>query len=783
MHKKLFLFLVFVLVAGLSFISFAEDKAVPQENPPAATEETRLSLITAIEIKNNKFISSNTIISKMKSKVGSPYQENVASDDLKRLYLLGYFSDIKIDTQSHKGGIKIIVSVVERPVIEKISFSGIKRITMREEKLKELLKSKETQYLDYPNLSEDVETLRKMYEKMGYNMAKVQYEVSVNKETNKVKVEFKVAENKKSTIRKIVIEGNKTFTDRRILKLIKTKRAWLFNAGVLKDDVFGEDLERLKAFYRKEGFADVEVDYRIETQSPTRFIFITINIKEGKRYLVGNVTIQGNKNISSKEVLAKLEAATPGKIFSQEAMRQDVSGIQGLYFDKGYIFVQVEEAHSLNTYTGRTDITYNITENEIAYVNKIKIAGNVKTKDLVIRRELKIRPGDRFDGEKLRRSKERLQNLGFFEDIGYDTEDTELANKKDLVVDVKEAKTGAFSFGAGFSTVDQFIGFVEVEQKNFDWRNFPYFTGAGQHLRLRATIGSISNAFDLSFTEPWVFDYPITFGFDAYKREHKRDTDVGYGYDEKVLGGDLRLGKEISEYVRLDLTYRLDNIEISNISDTASNDLKKEYGKNTISSLEFALSYDSRDNVFNPRKGNVLAGSIACAGGPFAGDKDYVKFFGRASHYVPLGRNSVLEFRGRVGAAEPFSDSKELPIYERFFAGGADTVRGYEERMIGPVDPASNDPLGGNSMLIGNIEYTYPLFDFLKVAAFADAGNVWSKLDDMGKGTIKKSIGFGFRIKTPIGPIMLDYGIPLDKVSGEDKRGPGRFHFSVSHGF
>jgi len=780
MTRRFVVFLVFFLFLGISLSVFAQ-----QESPPSsASTQQQTKLVTAIEIKGNKSISSNTIVSKMKTRIGSPYQENVISDDLKRLYLLGFFSDIKIDTEDYKDGIKVIVSVAERPIIERITFSGIRRITMKDEKLKEQLKSKETQYLDYPNLAEDVHTLKKMYEKMGFSQAQIDYKVDINKETNKVKVEFNIAEGKKIRIKDIYVQGNKAFNKRRILRLIKTKRAWLFNAGVLKEDVLKEDVERIKSFYRRGGFTDVAADYEVKSDTKKLFLlYVTINLQEGKKYLVGNITVQGNKDIEMKDILSRLKECVPGKVFSEETLKLDVANIQGLYFDRGYISARVQEATSVNPYTGRVDIVYNIIENEVAYVDKIKIRGNIKTKDVVIRRELRIHPGDRFDGEKLRRSKERLQNLGFFEDISYDTEDTPAPDKKDLVVEVKESKTGAFSFGGGYSTVDQFVGFVEIEQKNFDWKNFPYFTGAGQDLKFRASFGTVTSGFDVSFTEPWVFDYPVSFGFDAYKRTHKRDEDVGYGYDEDVTGGDLRLGKEISEYLRGDLMYRFDRIEISDMTDTATNDLKRESGKNNISSITPSFTFDSRDSVFDPQKGNLLTGSLDWAGGLLGGDKDFWKFFGRVSHYFPLPRDSSLELRARVGLSKPYGDSDSIPIYERFFAGGAYTIRGYEERSIGPIDPASKDPLGGESMLVGNIEYTYPLFSFLKAAAFYDIGNVWEKLGDIGSGGLKSGIGLGVRIKTPIGPIMLDYGIPLNKAPGEDTKSSGRFHFSASHGF
>jgi outer membrane protein insertion porin family len=199
--------------------------------------------------------------------------------------------------------------------------------------------------------------------------------------------------------------------------------------------------------------------------------------------------------------------------------------------------------------------------------------------------------------------------------------------------------------------------------------------------------------------------------------------------------------------------------------------------------MQLGLTFDTRDNVFVPKRGDVISGSIQGAGGFLGGTKDFVKFYGRASHYVPLFRGSVLEFRGRVGLADPYGDTKKIPIYERFFAGGADTVRGYNERKVGPIDPDSKDPLGGDSMLIGNIEYTYPLFDFLKVATFFDIGNVWPLWDDIGTDGMKKSVGVGVRLKTPIAPIVLDYGFPLDKEPGEDKIGSGRLHFSVSRDF
>jgi outer membrane protein insertion porin family len=257
---------------------------------------------------------------------------------------------------------------------------------------------------------------------------------------------------------------------------------------------------------------------------------------------------------------------------------------------------------------------------------------------------------------------------------------------------------------------------------------------------------------------------------------------VGYGYVEKRTGGDLRLGKEFNEYVKGGVTYRLEEVDISDVDVNATADLRSEQGKNLISSMEFYLTRDTTDNVFNPMRGYVLSGSYEVAGGPFGGDKDFNKVFGLATHYFPLFAKGVLQIQARAGVAQPFNNQSNVPIYERFYAGGANTIRGYEERSVGPIDPVTSDPIGGEAMFIGNIEYTVPLVEFIKGAVFMDTGNVWAKASDFGNGGFMTGIGFGVRIKTPIGPLKLDYGIPMNTQPGKNKK-EGRFHFSMSHGF
>jgi outer membrane protein insertion porin family len=770
------------LIAGLLFLSFLP-LALAQEKAASETSASDVSVdsqsIKTIEIKGNKAISTPTIMAKIKTRVGEPYYAQVSRDDIRRLYETGFFSDISLDLEDTEGGLRVVFKVEERPVIEEIKVEGNK--ALRRATIVRKLKTKVGQYLNLSVLKEDVAAVKKEYERIGSPETSVTQAVETDSATNKTKVTIACKEGQRVKIRRIYVDGNLHYKDRRIIGLIKTRAASLIYAGFFKEEQFDEDLERVKAFYQKNGYLDVKVEYRLDTDAQG-YIYLRLLIDEGKQYTVGRIAIRGNDKFSTEEVAGSLKTCLEGLVFTYDALKEDVSNIQGYYFGKGYIFVQLKETTSLDSVSGKVEITYDIVENDIAFVDRIDIRGNIKTQDKVVRRELRIKPGERFDGDKLKRSKERLYNLGFFEEVNYDTEPGSEANQRNLVVDVKEAKTGSFSFGGGYSSIDQLIGFVEIEQKNFDWRNLKTFTGAGQDLKLRAEMGSVRQNLELSFTEPWIFDHPVSFGFDVYKRTHDKEENVGYGYVEERLGGDLRLGKEFSEFIKGGMTYRLEEVKISDVDATAQADLKSEEGKNHISSMEFVLTRDTTDNVFNPTRGLVLSGSYEVAGGPFGGDKDFNKIFTLASQYFPLFGKSVLQLQARAGVAQPFNGQQKVPIYERFYAGGANTIRGYEERSVGPIDPVTTDPIGGESIFVANAEITVPLVDFIKGAVFIDTGNVWSRLEDFGDGGFKTGIGLGVRVKTPIGPLKLDYGIPLERQPGKKDR-EGRFHFSMSHGF
>jgi len=740
---------------------------------PVSAQET----ISKIEISGNKIVSNATIISKIKTRANQPYNDSFINEDIKNLYATGYFEDIEVEKKTTPEGVVVVFNFKEKPIVKEIAIEGPTYI--RRKRLEKLIDIKDGTFLDEYKLKEAENTIEDFYHKRGFSEANVSYRINLDKD-NQAQVVFFIDEKGVIRIRKIIIKGNSAFTSKRIKKLMRTKEKWLFiRRTKLKKQTLEDDVKRIDDFYKEKGFGEVKVAYSLDYIKQD--VYITINITEGNRYFVGRIKVEGNKEISESIIEDVIELKV-GDVYVEKIVKNEVNKIKGLYVDRGYMFADVIPIIFLNPQTQKIDVTFSIIENEIAYVERIDIKGNIKTKDKVIRRELRIYPGDKFEGEKIKKSRQRLENLGFFEEIRFDSQPGSRPNWENLIVDVKEAKTGYISFGGGYSTVDEFVGFVEWRQRNFDYKNWSTFTGGGQDLSLMASMGSLTERYDVSFTNPWIFDRPISFGFEGYKREHERDEDVGYAYEEDIRGGALKLGREFSDRLKGQVGYRFERVEIRDVAADATQALRDEEGINDLSSVELDLIFDTRDNIFSPSEGIYLGNFCQVTGGFLGGEKDFMRFSSMLSLYFPLIKKSVLEFRFHLGVAEPFDDTDKVPIYKRFFAGGASTIRGYHERKIGPIDAVTEDPIGGEALFVSNIEYTYPIIDFLKLAVFFDSGNVWEKRNDLLSGGFKSSVGLGVRLKTPLGPVSLDYGWPLNVEPGEEGK-EGRFHFSISRGF
>ncbi len=733
--------------------------------------------IESIEFEGNKTLSKDVLLSKIKSKEALPYSEKTITEDIKALYATGFFSNISVDTSAVGDAVKVKFIVEERMVIESVGFSGNRQFV--EKMLTQKTKIKAGQMLDMKALKDDVVAIRQMYEEKGYTGVKVDYTITPVENTNKAKILITIDEGQRPQILSIAFKGNKAFSRGRLVKIIRTRNAWLFNPGFVKEDQLDEDVERLQAFYEDSGYLDAKIEYALDYDKTGKRAHLTFTVDEGKKYLVGDITISGNTVVTT-DALLKVIKMKKDKVYTARNMHADIDKMQELFFDKGYISCEIEPATLFNEQTQRMNVAYTVHEKEKCFLGKVFVEGNTKTKDVVIRREIRLTPGALFDGNKLKRSKERLYNLGYFEEVDFDVVSTEKEDIKDLLVKVKESKTGEFSFGGGYSSIDKIIGFVAVEQKNFDIFNTSTFTGAGQDLRLSAEFGSRKRNYELSFTEPWFLGYPYSLGFDLYARERIRGD--GYAYDIRRTGGDIRVGHEFWDYERWDVLYRLENIKLTDIPSESSSDLLAEEGSNTISSVGVQLTRDTRDNVYNPMHGYFVYTRPELAGGMFGGDKDFWRVTTAGEiYFTPFIEDQILEIRSEIAFCDPYGDSDKVPVYERLYLGGADTVRGYKERRIGPKDPRTLDSIGGNASFMASAEYTVPVVDFIRGAVFYDIGNVWDSTGDFGSDTLRSGVGVGVRVKTPLGPVKVDYGYPLNPESGEPKK--GRFYFSMTHMF
>ena len=739
--------------------------------------------VLVVEAGGNRTVAKETILANVQTRPGTPYRDAHVSEDIRRLYALGYFTDVRVDVETLPEGLRVLFVVKEKPTIGAIELQGNRHLA--KSKGLELLGLSSGQLYDARKLKEGADVIQAEYVRRGYSEAQVLSRADVDQATNAATLYVLVDEGPKIQVRRVLVEGNQAFSDRRLRKLLKTRRRWLFLPPLYDDKVLEDDVQRIQAFYRKNGYQDVAVTQQVLRDPAGRGLYVHFTIAEGLQHRVGQVLVKGAVLFPERE-LRGIIALKPGAIFNAEQLQEDVRLIKQYYGDRGYIHADVTPDPQLDAQTKRVNLTYQMTEKELVTVEHVDVRGNFRTKDEVVRRELRIYPGEPFDGAKIRKSLERLYNLGYFEEVSVETEPTDKPDREALVIQTKEAKTGSFSVGGGFSSVDRLVGLVELEQRNFDWRNAPSFTGAGQDVRLRAEVGTVRRNFDLSFTEPWIFGHPLSFGFDLYSRTRLRSRNLGLAFEEERRGGGLRLGKEFHDEVQVNLGYQLFSAKISDVSSEASADLRAEEGRSTTSESSVSVALDRRNNRLDPTTGYYLFGSADLAGSVIGGDNDFYRLQAGASHYWPLADRWVLESRIRTGIVDAYSNSSEVPIFERFFGGGSGTIRGFRERRVGPRDPVSNDPIGGEATLLATVEGVYTLVQdergrpIMRGTVFFDAGDVWRRVAEYAE-SIKSGVGMGARVNTPIGPLRLDVGFPLTDVADEGRK--PRFHFNISRSF
>ncbi|MBI4116039.1 MAG: outer membrane protein assembly factor BamA [Candidatus Omnitrophica bacterium] len=776
-------FRLVAMVVSLSLIlTFPGNFVWPQESqePPVAEEAEpepppRPNVILEVEVRGNQVISTGVVLNQMKIRKGGPLVQEDVNEDIKRLYKTGYFRDIRMEVEEEPEGYRLIVFVDEKPIVRQVILDGF--ATFKEADLRKELKILEGQILDERALKEGIEAIRKKYRSKGFRFIEVESELDINEKTREATILIHILEGEKYKIKEIHLQGVKAFKLKKIRKLMKTKKDTLFTSGVFNEEKFQKDLDRVQLFYQQEGYLDVKVAPEFEYDRQNRKIIITVQIEEGTHYVTGEIKIEGAVLFPESEIWQSLEML-PGTTYSQYYLANDMDQIRKYYFERGYVDARVVPDVQLNRETAKVDVRYKIHEGDLYFVDKVIVQGNTKTKDIVIRRELRIRPGDRFDGEKIQKSVQRLENLDFFEEVTYDMEPGSATNRKDLIFRIKEKRTGELSFGGGVSSIDKFVGFGEISQKNFDLLSFPRFTGAGQRLSVKARVGTISQNYEVSFVEPYLLGRKISLGVDGFNtRRDNRNVD----FDENRLGFGVTIAKMFGDVFRLGTGYVLERVKLEDISDDAPQIVLDSEGSTTLSRARLFQTWDTRDNIFNPSKGFLVSFQEELVGSFIGGDEDFYVLQGSYSQYVTLFKKHVVEFKLRLGTADPFGDSDHVPVFDRFYAGGLGTVRGYNYRRVGPIE--AGDAVGGQTIAIVSLEYTFPIpyIEIIKGAAFIDIGEVDPDSYSIDFGDFAISVGPGIKIKTPIGPFAFYYGLPIANKDTEDRN--GRFEFSLSHGF
>ncbi|MCM8804044.1 MAG: outer membrane protein assembly factor BamA [Candidatus Omnitrophica bacterium] len=715
------------------------------------------SKIIKINISGNKNVSIEKILTLIKVKEGNEFDENLFKKDIESLIKTGYFKEVNYYVEKKEIGLELNIYLKENPIIEKIIFEGNK--VFKTKKLKEIFGVKEGDILNEEKVIEGVEKIRELYYKKGFQTSEIEYKVETFGEKCILKVE--ILERPKDYVKEILFEGNNSFKDRKLKKLMKIKeRRMPFIKGTYKEDTLNEDINRIKNFYNENGFIEAKVEKEIEYDK--RGLIIKILINEGKRFFVGEIKLEGDL-IFKEEEIRKNILMKRGDIFNTNKNEQSIKNIYQLYANNGYIKCNVECIPEMKGQT--INLTYFINPGSVYFAEEIKIKGNKITKDKVIRREIKLEPGDKITGDKVNKSFSNLRDTNYFENIQIYPEIIE-EGKANIVVNVKEReKTGLFLIGGGYSSIDKFIGMVSIQQTNFDITNPPKFVGGGQNFSLLFEMGTISRNYKLSFTEPYLFDKPIYFGPDIYRLRKEWDT-----WTETSSGFDLRFGKKWENFT-LGFKFLTENVELEDVDIPSLKITEGEKRKNSITTY---LTYSKLDSERFPSQGDKIKISLEYAG--IGGDIDFLKTTLENNFYYPF-KNIIFHSKTYIGYIN--KDLVDIPIYERFFGGGIGSVRGYKERTLGPREDGYY--LGGNFIFAQNFEILYPLYkDVLYGIGFFDIGNVYEEWD--GLSNLKKGIGAGVRVNIPFlnAPIEIYYGYALDAEKGESK---SRIHIGMSFGF
>jgi len=755
--------------------------SAPAQDTGAAEPPQQAPRIDRVVIAGNRRVEEEAIRVQIRSQPGTRLSEETVDSDVRALYRMGFFDNIEAQLTEENGKWVLTYTVSERPLISEVHIEGNKKVSR--EDLDGAFKIRPNTIFEPDKVRRGIDEAKKLYEKKGYLDAKITY-TTKPVAGDAVVLTYKVEEGNVVRISDLTFEGARAFKPSELRKVMQTKESWIFSfltgAGNLDNEVLKTDIERLTAFYYDHGYIDVKIDEPV-VQREKDGLKVTIKIDEGDQYKVGKVDIGGDTLPDMTKARAKLSLA-PGEVFRTSKLRDDISALTEIYGDEGYAFVNVTPDTAVDQADKTVDVTYKVSKGPSVTIDKIDITGNTKTRDKVIRRELRLQEQQRFSGSALRKSQERLRRLGYFEDVNITTRKADSEDRLDLLVDVKEASTGSFSAGAGISSGENFLFNVRLSEINL--------FGRGQRLVLNVDFGQLRRNFSLDFTEPYFLDTELTAGFSLFKWQLFFDQftrggtggSVRFLYPLQALGWTSVAGYSLED-TRLGLEYRLENADISSVSTSAPTVIQTAQGTSLTSSITPRLFRDTRNHPFDPTSGSLQDVSFEWAG--LGGQSNFIKAEGRTRWYYPFYKSPtfgtfVFSFGSNIGYGIGYNGERELPLYERYFPGGINSVRGFRILSMGPKNIVINaqgqgisrDPIGGSSQLIFNNEIIFPIVESLglKGVVFVDAGNAFSASQGIDITDMRVTSGGGFRWLSPIGPLRIEVGIPINPHIGDDKQ-------------
>jgi len=726
-----------------------------------------LVAVVDIRIEGNERIETAAILPNISTKVGDTFMPKTISEDLKAVYNMGYFNDVRVTTTDVEEGKRVIFQVKEKPTILGIGISG--NTVFDDEEIRENITIKAGSVLNQARIQINAQVIADLYKEKNYHNAKVDYDINTV-ENNQANVEFIITEGEEISIESIRFVGNQAFDEDDLKDIMRTKEknwlSWITGSGELDLEKLNQDIISISSFYQNNGFINIKVsDPGVVFKEDE--IEITIKISEGDRYKVGQVDIDGDL-IKPKEALLDELKIPSEDYFNRGLLEKDVLHLTDVYGDEGYAYAGVTPRTMPDPRTLTVDVTYTIEKQQLVYFDEIIIGGNTITRDKVIRRELKVIEQDLYNRTNLKNGIQRLHGLGYFEDVKVNTLRGDTDDQMILKIDVTEKPTGQLTFGGGFGSEDGVFGVLSVDEKNL-W-------GLGHKAKAAINLGGQSTRFDITYTDPWLFDIPLTGWINIYKWDKEWDD---YGYDKDSYGIRFGVSYPILYRTRLSLSYLLDNsdIQITDRSEASSNILKLE-GENITSSVTANLRYDSRDRSFNTTRGTTSKLEVEYAG--LGGDFNFTKYTAETVWYWPLFWKLVGMTRAQGGYIS--GEGLDVPDYERFFIGGINTIRGVEKKDISPTDdsdPTDPDPplIGGESYAVFNAELSFPIGEEMGLygVVFYDTGNVWEEGESPDFGVLVSTAGGGLRWQSPFGALRLEYGFVVDAADTEASGGKLEF--------